>query len=264
MKLIYKLFSLLFVSVAVQSCDLMGSIDDIKPQHVVDDETVIVDASTAQMALSGVYSSVRSYDVCIFRSCMSVWAGTYGKTNTNGSKDFMGDSQNKTAIKVENIGVENVYRGYYYIINAVNSFIDNLNTSNPSDLSETRKNEMLGEARCMRALINMHLLRLFGENYDNNSEYGIVLYEKPVRDNEPKARSKVSDCYKLIQDDLKFASVNAPAYQYEHSLFSTLVAKALMARVYLTKGEYTSAAEWAGEVIDEAEGSGYGLEEHRP
>lgn len=261
MKLIYKLFSLLFVSVAVQSCDLMGSIDDIKPQHVVDDEAVIVDASTAQMALSGVYSSVRSYDVCIFRSCMSVWAGTYGKTNTNGSKDFMGDSQNKTAIKVENIGVENVYRGYYYIINAVNSFIDNLNTSNPSDLSETRKNEMLGEARCMRALINMHLLRLFGEYYDNNSEYGIVLYEKPVRDNEPKARSKVSDCYKLIQDDLKFASVNAPAYQYEHSLFSTLVAKALMARVYLTKGEYTSAAEWAGEVIDEAEGSGYGLEE---
>lgn len=260
MKLIYKALSLLFVSVAVQSCNLMGSIDDIKPQHVVDDETVIVDASTAQMALNGVYSSVRSYDVCIFRACMSVWAGTYGTTNTVGSKEFMGDSQNKTAIKVENAGVENVYRGYYFIINTVNSFIDNLNASHPSDLSEVRKNEMLGEARCMRALINMHLLRLFGEYYDNNSEYGIVLYEKPVRANEPKARSKVSDCYKLILDDLEFASGNAPAYPYEHSLFSTLVAKALMARVYLAKGEYEDAAEWAGEVIDEAESGGYGLE----
>lgn len=262
MKLIYKLLSLLFVSVAVQSCSLMGSIDDIKPQHVVDDETVIVDASTAQFALNGVYSSVRSYDVCIFRACMSVWAGTYENTDTSGSKEFMGDSQKKTAIKIENTGVESVYRGYYYVINTVNSFIDNLNTSNPSDLSDARKIEMLGEARCMRALINIHLLRLFGEYYDNSSEYGIVLYEKPVRANEPKARSKVSDCYKLILDDLEFASTYAPAYQYEHSFLSALVAKALMARVYLTKGDYAEAAKWAGKVIDEAEGSGYGLEEN--
>lgn len=261
MKLIYKVLSMLFVSVAVQSCDLMGSVDDIKPEHVVDDETVIVDASTAQMALNGVYSSVRSYDVCIFRTCLSVWAGTFGNANTAGAREFMGNSKNETSIQIDNAGVEGAYRGYYYVINSVNSFIANLNRVNPSDLSEARKNEMLGEARCMRALINIHLLRLFGEYYDTNSAYGIVLYEEPVRANEPKARSKVSDCYKLIQDDLEFASVNAPAYQSEHSLLGALVAKALMARVCLAKGEYAGAAEWAGQVIDGAADCGYGLEE---
>lgn len=260
MKLIYKVLSILFVSLAVQSCSVMGGIDDIKPEHVVDDETVIIDASTAQMALNGVYSSIRSYDVCIFRTCMSVWAGTFGNANTAGAREFVGNSKNETSIKIDNTGVEKVYTGYYYVINTVNSFIANLNRANPSDLSEARKNEMLGEARCMRALINIHLLRLFGEYYDTDSEYGIVLYEEPVRENKPQARSKVSDCYKLIEDDLKFASVNAPAYQYEHSLFGALVAKALMARVCLSKGEYTDAAEWAGQAIDEAEGSGYGLE----
>lgn len=260
MKLIYKVLSILFVAGTIQSCDLLGSIDEIKPEHVVDDETVIIDAGTAQIALNGVYASLRSYEVGIFRTCMCVWAGTFNNANVSGGREFLGNSKNETSIKVENVGVENVYRGYYYVINSANSFIANLNKSNPSDLSAARKNEMLGEARCLRALMNIHLLRLFGEYYNNNSESGIVLYEDPVRSNEPKARSNVSDSYKLIQDDLEFASANAPAYQDSHSLTSALFAKALMARVYLAKGEYENASEWAGQVIDEAEGSGYGLE----
>lgn len=261
MKLIYKTLSLLLVSVVIQSCELLGSIDEIKPEHVVDDETVITDAATAQIALNGIYASLRSsYDVGIFRSCMSVWAATCGKTNTAGANEFLGNSENKTSIKIDNYAVENVYRGYYYIINEVNSFLANLENSNPSDLSDMRKKEMQGEARCLRALIHIHLLRLFGEYYDTNSEYGIVLYEEPVRADVPKARSKVSDCYKLIQDDLEFASAYAPAYQDRHCLVSSLFAKALMARVSLTLGEYAVASEQAGQVIDEAGACGYGLE----
>lgn len=260
MKLINKVVSLLMVMVAVQSCNLLGSIDDIQPEYVLTDKDVIIDASTAQMALNGVYSSIRSFEVCTFRACMSVWAGTCDNVQVAGATDFKGNNKNETSIKVENVGVEGVYRAYYYVINSVNSFITNLNAADPADLPEVRKNEMLAEARCMRALMNMHLLRLFGEYYDNDSEYGIVLYEEPVRANVPKARSKVSDCYRLIEDDLKFASDYAPTFQFDHTLFSSLVAKALLARVYLTKGEYANAAEWAGKAIGEAEGAGYGLE----
>lgn len=260
MKLINKVLSMLIVMVAVQSCNLLGSIDDIQPEYVLTDKDVIIDASTAQMALNGVYSSIRSFEVCTFRACMSVWAGTCDNVQVAGATDFRGNSKNETSIKVENVGVEGVYRAYYFVINSVNSFITNLNAADPVDLPEVRKNEMLAEARCMRALMNMHLLRLFGEYYDHDSEYGIVLYEEPVRGNVPKARSKVSDCYRLIEDDLKFASDYAPTFQYEHTLFSSLVAKALLARVYLTKGEYANAADWAGKAIGEAEGAGYGLE----
>lgn len=261
MKVVYKALSMLLVSIAVQSCNLMGSIDDIKPEHELTDEAVIVDAITAQVALNGVYSSIRSFEVCTFRSCISLWAGTCENINVAGASDFEGGNNNETSIKVENTGVEGVYRGYYYVINTVNSFIANLNAANPADLPEVRKVEMLAEARCMRALINMHLLRLFGEYYDINSNYGIVLYQEPVRANVPQARSKVSDCYRLIEDDLKFASEYAPEIQYVHTMFSSLVAKALLARVYLTKGEYENASELAGQVIDEAEGYGYALEE---
>lgn len=260
MKLIYKVLSILFVSVAVQSCNLLGSIDDIKPEHVVDDETVIVDASTAQMALNGIYSSMRTYNLCIFRTHLSLWAGTYGSSNVSGASEFLGNGKNESSIKEDNYPVENVYKSYYYVINTVNSFISNLNNSNPSDLSKERKNEMLGEARCIRAMMHIYLLRLFGEYYDLNSTYGIVLYEEPVRANEPKPRSNVADCYKLIEEDLKFAAANAPVYPEAHCLASVSLAKALMARVYLTLGEYENAAEWAGQVIEEAEFSGYGLE----
>lgn len=261
MKLIYKILSLLLISVVIQSCELLGSIDEIKPEHVVDDETVITDATTAQIALNGIYGSLRnSFDIGVFRCCMSVWAGTYGKSNTAGADQFLGNENNKSSIKIDNYAVENVYRSYYYVLNEINSFLTNLDNSNPADLSETRKKEMQGEARCLRALINIHLLRLFGEYYDVNSQYGIVLYEEPVRADIPKARSKVSDCYELIKDDLEFASAYAPAYQERHCLVSSLFAKALIARVYLTLDEYALASDIAGQVIDEAESSGYGLE----
>lgn len=260
MKSIYRLFIAPAICLAVQSCSLMGSIDDIKPEHVVDDQTVIVDAETAQISLNGVYASVRSFEVCVFRACMSVWANTYANANVAGANQFRGDNRNRSSITVDNTGVENIYRGSYLVINNVNSFIANLTASNPSDLSETRRNEMLGEARCMRALFNLHLLRLFGEYYDENSPYGIVIYDTPVRDNTPKPRSSVADCYKFIKEDLEFAYLNAPDYQYEHCLFSKLVAKALLSRLYISRCDYANAALCAGEVIDEAMMYGYGLE----
>lgn len=260
MKPVYKFFLLPALSIAAQSCNLMGSIDDIKPEHVVDDETVIIDAETAQMELNGVYSSVRSFEVCTFRTSMSVWAGTFAKTPLAGSNQFKGDAQNRSSITVDNASVENVYRGSYLVINNANSFIANLTAANPSDLSESRRDEMLGEARCLRALFNLHLLRLFGEYYDDNSPYGIVLYETPVRSDTPKARSGVADCYKLIEDDLEFAALYAPAFQYEHCMVSGLTAKALLARMYLSRCEYERAALTAGEVIDEAIMAGYDLE----
>lgn len=214
MKSIYKLFLLPTLCVAAQSCSLIGSIDDIKPEHVVDDQTVIIDAETAQMSLNGVYSSVRSFEVSSFRACMSVWAGTFAKTSIAGSNQFKGDNRNRSSITVDNASVENIYRGSYLVINNANSFIANLTACNPADLSDTRRDEMLGEARCMRALFNLHLLRLFGEYLDENSPYGIVLYDTPVRDNTPKARSTVAECYSFIMKDLEFASLNAPEFQF--------------------------------------------------
>lgn len=260
MKSFSKIFSTVILCMAVQSCSLMGSIDDIRPEHVVDDETVIVDAETAEFALNGVYSSLRTFEIGTFRSCISLWANSIASSSVAGASEFKGDSQNRSAIKVENSAVEGLYRGCYLVINTANSFIANLERSTPSDLSDTRRDEMLGEARCMRAMFNLHLLRLFGEYYNQDSPYGIVLYDTPVRDNTPRSRSKVSDCYTMIFNDLDFAIRNAPDYQFEHCRFSKLVAKALLARMYLSQGRYSEAAETAGKVMTEAMMSGYDLE----
>ena len=51
------------------------------------------------------------------------------------------------------------------------------------------------------------LLRLYGEFWNMDSQYGIVLHDAPVRDNTPKARATVRQCYTSILDDLKEAEV---------------------------------------------------------
>ncbi len=260
MRTFLKIYLTAILCTGIQSCSLMGSIDDIQPEHVVDDDTVIVDAETAEFALNGVYASLRTFEIGTFRSCMSLWANSIASSSVAGAGEFKGDSQNRSSIKIENSAVEGLYRGCYLVINTANSFIANLEKNSPSDLSGMRKAEMLGEARCMRAMFNLHLLRLFGEYYDIDSPYGIVLYDTPVRDNTPRSRSKVYDCYTMIFNDLDFAIRNAPDYQFEHCRFSKTVAKALLARMYLSQNHYSEAATTAGEVIEEAMMSGYDLE----
>lgn len=54
-------------ALTLTSCDLIGSLDGIEPEHVVTDDNYITDVSTAQTALNGVYASWRSTGVSYLR-----------------------------------------------------------------------------------------------------------------------------------------------------------------------------------------------------
>ena len=50
-------YNILIVSllVALSSCNMLGSIDDIKPENVLTDENAITDANSAEMECGGIY-----------------------------------------------------------------------------------------------------------------------------------------------------------------------------------------------------------------
>ena len=47
-------------SLTMASCSLLGPIDDIHPENVLDDETVITDARSAEIAVNGIYEGWRA------------------------------------------------------------------------------------------------------------------------------------------------------------------------------------------------------------
>ena len=252
----YQFLALLSVSaLTFTSCDLIGSIDDMEPDHVVTDLNYITDAASAQTALNGVYASWRSTGVSYLRYGIASMAHTQAQAMVMGVDEFAAEN-----IQTNNSNVETAYTAYYNVINAVNTFLVHINKNIPG-LSEEKRTEMIAEARCQRALAYLTLLKCFGEYWKQDSQYGVCLFkDELVRDNQVRQRSSVAETYKLISEDLDYAIAHCEQHPADHYHMSSLFAKALKVKMYFAQDNYPEAARLSEEVINEAEAAGYELE----
>lgn len=252
----YQFLALLSASaLTFTSCDLIGSIDDMEPDHVVTDLNYITDAASAQTALNGVYASWRSTGVSYLRYGIASMAHTQAQAMVMGADEFAAEN-----IETNNSNVETAYTAYYNVINTANTFLVHVNKNIPG-LSEEKRTEMIAEARCQRALAYLTLLKCFGEYWKQDSQYGVCLFkDELVRDNLVRQRSSVADTYKLISEDLDYAIAHCEQHPADHYHMSSLFAKALKAKMYFAQDNYPEAARLSEEVINEAEAAGYELE----
>lgn len=252
----YQFLALLSVSaLTFTSCDLIGSIDDMEPDHVVTDLNYITDAASAQTALNGVYASWRSTGVSYLRYGIASMAHTQTQAMVMGVDEFAAEN-----IQTNNSNVETAYTAYYNVINAANTFLVHINKQIPG-MTEEKRTEMIAEARCQRALAYLTLLKCFGEYWKQDSQYGVCLFkDELVRDNQVRQRSSVVDTYKLISEDLDYAIAHCEQHPADHYHMSSLFAKALKAKMYFAQDNYPEAARLSEEVINEAETAGYELE----
>ena len=242
-------------ALTLTSCDLIGSLDGIEPEHVVTDDNYITDVSTAQTALNGVYASWRSTGVSYLRYGMSSMAHTQTQAMVMGVDEFAAEN-----IQTNNSNVETAYTAYYNVINTANTFLVHINKQIPG-MTEEKRTEMIAEARCQRALAYLTLLKCFGEYWKQDSQYGVCLFkDELVRDNQVRQRSSVADTYKLISEDLDYAIAHCEQHPADHYHMSSLFAKALKAKMYFAQDNYPEAARLSEEVINEAETAGYELE----
>lgn len=252
----YQFLALLSVSaLTFTSCDLIGSIDDMEPDHVVTDLNYITDAASAQTALNGVYASWRSTGVSYLRYGIASMAHTQTQAMVMGADEFAAEN-----IETNNSNVETAYTAYYNVINTANTFLVHINKQIPG-MTEEKRTEMIAEARCQRALAYLTLLKCFGEYWKQDSQYGVCLFkDELVRDNQVRQRSSVADTYKLISEDLDYAIAHCEQHPADHYHMSSLFAKALKAKMYFAQDNYPEAARLSEEVINEAETAGYELE----
>ena len=252
----YQFLALLSVSaLTFTSCDLIGSIDDMEPDHVVTDLNYITDAASAQTALNGVYASWRSTGVSYLRYGIASMAHTQTQAMVMGVDEFAAEN-----IQTNNSNVETAYTAYYNVINTANTFLVHINKQIPG-MTEEKRTEMIAEARCQRALAYLTLLKCFGEYWKQDSQYGVCLFkDELVRDNQVRQRSSVAETYKLISEDLDYAIAHCEQHPADHYHMSSLFAKALKAKMYFAQDNYPEAARLSEEVINEAEAAGYELE----
>ncbi|TKC05977.1 RagB/SusD family nutrient uptake outer membrane protein [Pedobacter frigoris] len=255
---------------------LLLSFSSCKKWLDVDPKTQVKEAkqfSTRQGyvdALFGIYQSaaeISNYGGQLSYRFLDILAQRYeNKSATNTligktARYIYTDSEVQTAISV-------IFNSQYKIVSQANFILKNIDNSE-GVLDDNTLNIIKGEALAMRAYIHFDLARLFSERYDNGANAGkpSVAYLKSFTVT-PQTRLTLGEVIANCEADLKEAesllssnqeidqivgnqgSTNADLFlQYRQNHMNYWAVKALLARLYLYKGDKPNALKYSKEVI---------------
>lgn len=156
--------------------------------------------------------------------------------------------------------VAEIWQNNYAVINHVNRLIRGSAGITPvSTADATRLNQIIAQARAMRAYAYLQLESLFSPNMTDPNALGVILV-KDVPDLSTKLpRSKNSDIYTFIEEDLTAARSVLTAEGTNQYFIGKSAVNAISARYFLYKGDYAQAKTYAQAVVSAAAAGGFGL-----
>lgn len=211
------------------------------PYSFLGEENSFKTASDATVALDAVYDRLRNIYNMTMINLADVNSEELTVQSNVGASTLELDNNLYSA---SNPAFDAFYTNCYLMIDRANRVIKNV----PGiTMDAAAKAQIIGEAKFLRALIYFDLVQAFGD---------VPLVTAPTSDvvNVSIKRTPVDDVYSQIIADLKDAvAANLPA---KYTTAGTVgratsgAAKSLLAKVYLTRKDYTNAAAVAKEVID--------------
>jgi hypothetical protein len=217
------------------------------PINEVSSNQVFSNDILATAAMTGVYSNMinssPAFGVGSNNGLLTVYAGA-SADELDFFSPYTDNNEFQSDLLLSGNGVINSFwQSEFYTLYQVNSVLGGLATA--TGVHDSVKNELIGEAEVVRALVNFYLVNLFGEvpivattNYEKTSVLG---------------RSSTTDVYQLIISDLKDAQTRLPN-NYSVGLGERIVptkfaAAALLARTYLYLQDWADAYAEADTVI---------------
>lgn len=236
----YKLLLVVVLFATLSSCK--KTFFELLPPTSLTPEQALASEADLQVALRGAYAGMRGVDF-------------YGRTLPI-IGDVMADNAYQSAINTNRYTFFNTYQ---YVVTDGNAagiwntaysvILRTNNIINSTIASNANVDQYKGEAYAIRALAYFNLVRYFARPYtDSPDALGVPIVKEYNPDAKP-ARSKVSEVYALIIDDLNKAYTMMTKYT-NSSQFSKYAAKGLQAKVYLTMGDKANAKTAALDVIN--------------
>jgi len=233
--LIYIL--LIFFSIAFIRCNKFL---DVQPKASISGENIIIDETSANAALNGVYSALRTYYSVDFQSIAYLsgdniqWTGSQSQV-----QEFINHQVN-----AENATITSTWKGIYVAINRANQVIKNVEELGNDVIAESVRNRIAGEAHFIRALAYFDLARTWG---------GVPLITQPTleaTDNTGIPRSTSEETYAQVLADLELAEQLLPETTNRFQATRKTV-WALKARYYLYNKNWQEAENYATRLIND-------------
>jgi len=245
----------LFIAGLVWSCS--ESFLELTPQQAVANSEALTNIDDYESSITGVYNDLSSSDYYgrYFILIPDVMADDVKQNlQANRAKDYAEHVAN-----VADRDARAMWALMYRAINSANAII-NSDVEVPASVLD-RQQHIIGEAHALRGLIFFDLVRLYAQHYtfsDNASHPGIPLVLDFNPDNKP-SRNTVKEVYDQVISDMNMAIslMKENARSANSNTLSKNAVKALLARVYLYKEDWSIAESMATEVIN---GSNHQLE----
>ncbi|GAA3931274.1 RagB/SusD family nutrient uptake outer membrane protein [Chitinophaga oryziterrae] len=224
--------------ITMVSCKKIVAIDPPKSELVIN--TVFSSDAIAEQAIAGLYASLLAGYASGDLTSITYLAGLSSDElipGSGGGIDFYNN-----AILSNNAVISTLWSDPYKEIYIANSILKGLNLQT-TNISQTLRQQLSGEARFVRAFSYFCLINLFGDvPLTLTTDYNI---------NENIARTSKEVVYDQIITDLKDAQnlLSGDYIKNERVRANKWVATALLARVYLYRGQWSDAEIQASAVI---------------
>ncbi|MDR1624388.1 MAG: RagB/SusD family nutrient uptake outer membrane protein [Tannerellaceae bacterium] len=214
---------------------------DLSPTNSIPSTVAITNKETANASIIGAYNSVQNYYSNYYITLGTITADNVSYNGT--LSQYLQLDQN--SVSPDNAGTVYVYQTIYAGINSANAIIAAIGSVNDPLFSEAEKNKILGEAYFIRALGYFDLARGWG---------GVQLQLNPTTDLGGLSgikRSTLDQTYDQVLTDLTKAEELLPEDDATtRNRAQKNAARALKARLYLYREQWTEAETYASLVIN--------------
>lgn len=240
------IFSIILITVALQfSCKKYLEVP-VAPNLLPASEA-FRDDKTATATVAGIYSNMNGFNNAFANSfgnfLPAMSADEFYYSLSSGSFDAFKEN----AVLPDESYLNTLWNQPYSFIYHANKVIEGLSDSGASaGVTVAVKNQLLGEAKFLRAFFHFYLLNYFGDVP--------LITNTDFKTNTSLPRTPTAKVYEQVIADLKEAQLlmgdNYPTA--ERTRANKAVATALLARVYLYTGQWAAAEAEASTVINNA------------
>ena len=142
----------------------------------------------------------------------------------------------------------NIWLQHYKLINRVNRLLAGEEIITPQASEVAAYNKAIAEARALRAWSYVQLSAFYSTDMKNPEALGVILVNDVPNTQAKLPRSKNSEIFNLIIEDLNFAAANLQRGTTRFKVDIDFV-NAVRARFYLYTGKYDLAKQYANEVV---------------
>lgn len=215
---------------------------DVQPEGVLLEGEAISNQEDIERVLNSIYDVAANVYNGRLQAIGSLLGDNLNRPRTS---TFMQEVYGRNT-NIFNSDVAAVYLDAYIAVYRANWLLENIDLV---EISSTRREEILVEARFIRALMHFEMVRYFGQpaGYTtDNSHLGIVIKTRTERELLP--RNTVGEVYDFVIAEMKFAASKLPT---SNGIYATkYAAQGVLADVYFQMNNYSQAAAYADSVIE--------------